>query len=60
MPHLDTDKAFREKASQQLYKNAVSCNEQILDVTSHKAAPIWPPLSHLKLFKPDEQDMLDK
>ena len=29
------------------YKNAASCNEQILEVTSHKAAAIWPPPSNL-------------
>ena len=45
---MDADKAYREKAWQQLQKNAASYNEQILDATSHKTSSIRPPPSHLE------------
>ena len=48
MHHLDTDKAYREKAWQQLHKDATSCIKQILEVTSHKTAAVWPPTNYLK------------
>ena len=47
MHHKVADKAYREKGWQQQYKNAASCIEQNLEATSHKAATIPPPASHL-------------
>ena len=44
---MDADKVYGEKAWRQLLKNAASCNEQILEATSHTAAAIWPPTFHL-------------
>ena len=35
-----------EKAWRQLYKNAASNFEQILEATPHKAAAVRPPASH--------------
>ena len=45
--HNDANKASWEKARQELYKNATSHFEQFLEVTSHKAAALRPPTSHL-------------
>ena len=42
----DRWKAYREKAWQELYKNATNYSEQILEATSHKTAAVWPPNSH--------------
>ena len=61
MHYMDTDKTNREKAWQQLQKNAASNSEQVMEATSHKAAascmatyhPSW------KLSKLDEPDMWD-
>ena len=33
---MDTDKPYREKAKQELHKNAMSYIEQILEATSYK------------------------
>ena len=44
---MDADKAFRKKTWRQLHKNAASYIEQILEATSHKAATIRSPASHL-------------
>ena len=46
MHHMDADKAYKEKASRQLYKNAASCNEKILEATFHETAAVWLPTSH--------------
>ena len=47
MHHMDADKTYREKAGQQLHKNATSYIEQVLEATCHKTATIRPPTSHL-------------
>ena len=47
MHHMDSDKAYREKAKQEFYKNATSSIEQILKATSHKTAAVQPLTSHL-------------
>ena len=44
---MDADSAYREKAKWELCKNATSQIEQIQETTSHKAAAVWPPTSHL-------------
>ena len=46
MHHVEADKACEEKAWRQLYKNATSCIEQVLEVTPHKIAVIRPPTTH--------------
>ena len=43
MHHMDADKAYREKARQELHKNAVSYVEQILEAASHETAAIRSP-----------------
>ena len=48
MHHMDTDKAYKEKARQELHKNAMSYIEQILEATSYKTAAVKPPTSNLK------------
>ena len=45
--YMDADKAYREKAKWELRKNATSYIEQILEVTSHETADLWPPTSYL-------------
>ena len=47
MHHMDTDKVYREKARQELHKNAMSYIEQIQEATSHETAAVRPPTSHL-------------
>ena len=47
MHHMDADKAYREKARRELYKNATNYIEQILEATSHKTAAVWLPTSYL-------------
>ena len=49
-------KCIEKKTWRQLHKNAASCNEQILEATSRKAAVIQSPPSHLP--KSDELDIL--
>ena len=44
---MHADKAYWEKAGQELQKNAASCIEQILETASHKAASVRPPTPHL-------------
>ena len=46
MHHMDDGKVYREKASQELHKKAMSHIKQILEATYHKAAAVWPPTSH--------------
>ena len=40
MHRMDADQAYGEKTWRQLHKNAVSCIEQILEATFHKAAAV--------------------
>ena len=47
MHHMDADWAYREKAGQELLKNATSYIEQILEATPHKTPAVQPPTSHL-------------
>ena len=47
MHHIDTDKMHREKAKQELHKNATSYVEQILETTPHKTTAERPLTSHL-------------
>ena len=47
MHYVNADKVYREKARQELHKNATSYTEQILEATSHKKAAVRPPTSHL-------------
>ena len=47
MHHMDANKAYTEKARQELHKNVVSYIEQILEETSHKTATVWLPTSYL-------------
>ena len=47
MHHMKTDTAYREKARQQLHKNATSYTEEILEVISNKTADVGPLTSHL-------------
>ena len=46
MHYLEANKTAREKARQQLHKNAASNIEQVLEPTPHKAPIIRPPTSH--------------
>ena len=46
MHHIDVDKAYREKARRELYKNATGYIELILEATSYKTAAVWLPASH--------------
>ena len=43
MHFMDAKETYREKAWQQLLKNAPSKVEQVLEVTLHKTADVWPP-----------------
>ena len=45
---MDANKMHREKARWELYKNATSYFEQILEVTPHKTIAAQPLTSHLK------------
>ena len=47
MNYIDADKVYREKARQELLKNATSYIEQILEVTSHETAAVRAPTSYL-------------
>ena len=44
---MESDKAYRKKAKRELYKNATSYIELILEATSHKTAAVQPFTSHL-------------
>ena len=48
---MDTYKMFVEKAWWQLYKNAASCIEQVLESTPHKTATLRPPTPIMKTIK---------
>ena len=47
MPNMDADKAYREKTKQELFKNATSYIEQILEETFHETAAVQPPNSYV-------------
>ena len=47
MHHMDVGEKFREKATQELHKNAMSYIEQILEATSHKTTVVRPSTSYL-------------
>ena len=46
MHHVEADFAYREKALQQLYKNAASCIEQILKAIPQKTVAVQPPATY--------------
>ena len=46
MHYMDANKTDGEKAWRQLHKNAVCNFEQVLEITSYKAAAVRPPTSH--------------
>ncbi len=46
MHYTDANKTAGEKAWRQLYKNAASNIEQVLEAASHKAPAVRPPTSH--------------
>ena len=46
MHYLDANKTAGEKARRQLYKNAASNIELVLEATPYKAAAVRPPTSH--------------
>ena len=47
MPNMVTNKIQQEKTGWKLHKNAVCYLEQILEVTLHKTATVWPTASYL-------------
>ena len=47
MHHMEAYKTFLEKAKWELYKNAMSYIEQILEATPHETTVLWPFTSHL-------------
>ena len=42
MHHVDTNKTYGEQARRQFHKNAASYIKQVLEVTLHKTAAVWP------------------
>ena len=46
MHHMDANLTYGEKTWQQLYKNAVSNIEQVLETESYKAAVVRLPTTH--------------
>ena len=51
MHHMDVDKAYREKAWRKFQKNAMSCDEQILEATFTSNSYTATHLSSLKPSK---------
>ena len=47
MQHTDTEKVYREKARQELHKNAMSYIEQILEASPHETTAVRPLTSNL-------------
>ena len=47
LPHMDFNKALRQKVRWELHKDVVCCFEQILEAAPHKTAAVWPFASHL-------------
>ena len=43
---MDANKAYGEKAWQQLHQNTVCNIERVLDVTLHKTVAVQPPTTH--------------
>ena len=43
---MDANKTYAEKAWQQLYKNAASNIERVLEAAPHKAAAVRQPTTH--------------
>ena len=57
---MDADYAYGGKTWWQLHKNIASFIEKVLEATSHKAAVVQTPTTHLKkTSKLNEQDMQD-
>ena len=48
---MDSNQTFREKAWQQLYKNAVSNIEQVLEAAPHKVAAVRPLTTHHEIYQ---------
>ena len=46
MHYMDANKTYAEKAWRQLYKNAASNIEQVLEAAPHKAAAVRPLTTH--------------
>ncbi len=46
MHYMDANEMDGEKDWQQLYKNAASNTEQVLETAPHEAPAIWPPTTH--------------
>ena len=46
MHYMDGNLTYGEKDWQELYKNASSCIEQILEATPHQTAAVRPPTTH--------------
>ena len=44
---MDADKTYKEKAREELHKNATSYIQQILKETLYKTTAVWPLTSHL-------------
>ena len=47
MHHMDFGKTYSEKARQELHKNALSCNEQIMETAARETTEVQPLTSHL-------------
>ena len=45
---MDANQVYGNKAWRQLYKNAASCIEQILETAAHKATTVRTPITHLE------------
>ena len=56
MHYMDANETAGEKARRQLYKNAASNFEQVLEATLHKAPTVRPSRKLSKLDEPDMQD----
>ena len=51
MHHMDADKAYGEKAWQQLHENAASCIEQVQEAKLHKTAVVRSPTTHQEKYQ---------
>ena len=51
MHHMDANWTYREKAWRQLYKNAASNIEQVLETAPYKAAAVQPLTTHHENYK---------
>ena len=50
MNHWNADKMYKEKARQELHKNATSYTKQILEATSHETTVVWPHDIHVDIY----------